>query len=212
MVTSLRNNTKTMETKTFKIVKNMLFPIRSVIEIGSEGIANKGKFVAWENIKEFSCSITSVNRAMNYIIAYDDNYGKGYTLNFIVTIVGSKKKKAMFYEIFAMFHEGVITHHILPKSKQWFDKIEAGEEITLAGSNLSKKGIEVEIGMMRKEKVFIPYENIKIEHPNGIGGFRVVSSKNKKHFQHFLYPGTETRYLLAVLERMFPEQAQVYMG
>ena len=127
------------------------------------------------------------------------------------SIAGSKKKKATFSEIYHMFHEGVTTHHILPKSKQWADDIRNGKDITLAGATINKEGITVPKVMRKKQTVFIPWNEIEIEHRNGSGGFDVQRATNIKERGFFQYAGGESRYLLATLEQLFPEQAEVYV-
>lgn len=199
-----------MEKKTFRIVKNILWPFKSTIEIGPDGISNNGKMIKWEDMTAFSCSITSINKAMNYIIACDQKEGKGIYLNFIVAITGSKKKKRKFAEIYDMAHEGFTKHLIMPKSQNMFDEIQAGKEITVAGAMVSKNSVVVTKGMMKKEKITIPLNEIELQHPSGTGGFRIASTQNKKDYQHFDYGGGESRYLLALLEKMLPEQAQLY--
>lgn len=200
-----------MEKKTFKIIKNLLFPVKSTIEIGPEGILNKKKFVRWEDIDKFSYAINSINGAMNYIVGYTEKDGKGHAINFIVTLTGSKKKKAMFAEIYQMLHEGFTKHHIKPLSEKYFGEIQAGKEVNLAGTTLSKKGIQGKKGMLKKQDLFIPAEDIKLVHRDGSGGFDVASIQNPKEALFFTYQGGhDSRILLAILEKMKPEFAMLY--
>ena len=199
-----------MEKKTFKIIKNMLFPVKTTIEMGPEGITYKGKFVAWNDIVDFSYSITSINRALNYQISYSDKNGKNYILHFMHSIAGSKKKKEIFAEIYGMFHEGVTNALILPNAKKWADDIRKGLEVTLAGAIITNKGITVPKPMRKKQTFFIPWDQIEIEHRDGSGGFDVKSNTMPKERGFFQYSIVGSRYLLATLEQLFPEQAKVY--
>lgn len=195
-----------MEKKIFKIIKNILIPIKTTIEIGPEGISYKGKFTKWENIVGFSCRLEIINGAKNYTIAYDDSSGKGYIINFIVSLMGSKKKKQMFAEIYEMALIGFEEHLVKPKVVGLLNEIELGKELELEKAQLSREGISITKGMMKKEKIFIPIEDVMLNYPEGTGGFRVISKKNSKDFQHFPYGGADSRYLLAILQNLVKEQ------
>lgn len=199
-----------MEKKTFRFVKNILFPFKSTVEIGPDGVTNKGKFTAWKDITACTYSITSVNGAMNYIIFYTDNHGKRHQLNYIVALTGSKSKKEMCAEIYQMFHEGFTTHLILPTVYKALHQLEQGMEVQLAGTTVTKKGITVPKGFIIKGPVFIPMEHILIEHRKGAGGFDVLSSANRKDHGFFPFESPEARELLALLEHLHPEQAMIY--
>lgn len=199
-----------MEKKTFRFIKNILLPIKSTIEVGPEGVLNKGKFVAWKDMKSCNYSITSINGAMNYIIHYTDQHDKFHQLNFIVAITGSKSKKAMFSEIYSMFHEGFSEHIILPRSEATTQAISRGQEVVLAGATISKKGVHVPRALKKKDQVFIPLEEIQIEHRDGSGGYDVQSASNPKDRGFFQYAQPESRELLATLEKLCPAQSRVY--
>ena len=178
-----------METKQFRFVKNMLWPVKTTIEVGPEGI-------------------TSINRAMNYVIAYDDKDGKGYTLNYIVSLFGSKKKKAMMAELYGMLHEGFTTHHIEPKARELVAKIRAGETVTLQGCEVSQQGVTIEKGLVKKERIAIPAADVELRSRPGSGGFDISSAKEPKSAMYIAFQGgVESRFLLAVLNQLYPDKA-----
>lgn len=147
---------------------------------------------------------------MNYIIHYTDKSGKTHRLNYIVTVIGSKKKKQMFMEIYQMFHEGLSKHVILPKAGKLAEDVKKGLEVELANATLNNQGITVAKPLKKKQSVFIPYNEIKLTHRDGSGGFDVQSSVNDKERGYFQFELPESRILLATLEKLFPEQAEVY--
>jgi hypothetical protein len=197
-----------METKQFRFVKNMLWPVKTTIEVGPEGITNKNKMVRWQDIGVFSYGITSINRAMNYVIVYEEKQGKTHQLNYIVSLLGSKKRKAMMAELYAMLHEGFTAHLVEPKAQELVAQIRDGETVTLQGCEVSKQGVTIQKGMMKKEQVLIQARDVELSSRAGSGGFDIGSSRDSKcrmyiAFQH----GTDSRYLLAVLNQLYPSQA-----
>ncbi len=199
-----------MEKKTFRFVKNFLFPFKSTLEIGPEGVTDKGKFVAWKDMSSCAYSITSINGAMNYIIHYTDKDGKLHQLNYIVGLAGSKAKKAMFAEIYQLFHQGFSEHIILPKVEAALHELSRGREVRFAGATIASNGVTVPRVMKKKDKIFIPKEEIQIIHRDGSGGFDVQSASNPKDRGFFQYATQEARELLATLEQLHPEQAVIY--
>ena len=197
-----------METREFRFIKHMLWPVKTTVAVGPEGITNKGILVRWEDIAGFSYGIHSVNRAMNYIIAYEDRNGKGHSLNYLVTVAGRKKRKQMFAELYAMLHEGFTTYCVEPRAKEVLARIQAGETVPLQGCEVSQAGVLIQQGMIRKESVFIPADRVQLSSRPGVGGFHVSSLEDKKHSMLISFQGgTESRLLLAVLNQLYPGQA-----
>jgi hypothetical protein len=155
-------------------------------------------------------SITSINKAMNYIIHYTDKSGKNYQLNYIVSIAGSKKKKAMFAEIYQMFHEGFSEHLIIPKAEESIRLLDRGTELNLAKAVINHEQITVPKVMKRKQTVSIPRDKVQIVHRDGSGGFDIQNVDNTKERGFFQYAMPEVRELLATLEKLYPENAEVY--
>src|SRR3990167_8638679 len=83
-----------MDTKQFRFIKHMLWPFPTTIEVGPGGITNKGKCVPWQDIKGFTYTVNEINGAPNYIIAYEDKSGGGHTINYMITLLGSRKKRS----------------------------------------------------------------------------------------------------------------------
>lgn len=197
-----------METKQFRFVKNMLWPVKTTIEVGPGGIKHKNDLVPWQEIDAFSYGITSINRAMNYVVVYQDKQGKGHSLNYVVSLFGSKKKKSMMAELYGMLHEGFTTHHVAPKAQELVAKIRAGETIPLQGCQVSQQGVEIQKGLVKKEKIFIPAEDVQLGSRDGSGGFDIFSAKDRKSSMFIQFQGgAESRYLLAVLNQLYPSQA-----
>lgn len=197
-----------MEKKEFRFIKNILWPFPTTISVGPEGIAEKGKLVRWEDIKDFNYGVTEINGAMNYQIAYDEKNGKGHILNFIVSLLGSKKKKAMMRELYVMVHEGFTKHHVEPKAEEYLARIEAGETVTLAGCEVSKQGLKIQKGILKKEYFDVAAEDVRIVSRGGSGGFDISSVKDDKNAMYVPFQGgSESRYLLAVLNRLYPDRA-----
>ena len=92
-----------------------------------------------------------------------------------------------------------------------YDDIQAGKEIEYKGATLSNKGIKGKKAM-KKEEIFIAAEDIQLMHRDGSGGFDVASKQNPNKDRLFIqYQGNpDARFLLATLEKMYPEQAYVY--
>jgi len=194
-----------METKEFRFIKNMLWPFKTTIVVGPEGITNKNKLVRWQDITTFSYGIQVINRALNYVIAYDDKDGKGHILNYMHSIVGSKKKKAMMAELYEMIHEGFTAHHIAPKVKELADKVRAGETVTVGGCDISQQGVSV---TRKKEKVLIQARDVQLESRKNSGGFDIVSAQNKKLGTYVPFRGVaDSRHLLALLNELYPDRA-----
>lgn len=201
-----------MEKKTYSVVKNILLPIKSTIEIGPEGILNKKKFTKWEEIDTFSYSLKIVNGGRLYSITYNTKDNKRNQLHFTVSLTGSKKKKQLFEDIYNHFHIGFTDKVIYPKSEEIVKKIESGETVEIAKAKLSKNQITIRPGIMKKKSADINLTDLRISHVDGSGGFNVSSKTDDKSNALFLYEIPETRVLLATLERLVPSQAQIYFN
>ncbi len=202
-----------MEKKEYKILKNILMPVKSVIEIGPEGIVNKGKKTNWEDITSFTNSLQIINKAHSYNITYTNKQNKTNRINFIVPITGKKKKKELFKEIYNHFQTGFAEKIVYPQSKELADSVINGETIEVAKAKLSKDNIVVRPGLMKKKELTIAFDDIRILHVDGTGGFHVGSKNSEQKGQElFMYDKPDTRLLLAVLERLKPDQAQVYFN
>lgn len=181
----------------------MLWPFKTNLEISDLGIDNHGKKVKWEDITEFSYGIQIINGANNYVITYKDKNGKKSTLNYIVSLVGSKKKKEMFAEIYALLERGFTTKLLNPMVANLKAKVDAGETVNLCKCEVNNSGITIQKGMLKKEAVHIPWEEVELSSPEGSGNLVITSSANKKDTMAipFLH-NTEIRPLDLLIKQM----------
>lgn len=191
-----------MELKTYRIVKNMLLPLKTNIIIDDAFFQVGKKKIEWQNIKACSCYIQSVNRGMNYIIALDGVNKESVYLNIVHNIAASKSKKETFAEIYNLALEQIEIHHILPKANEYIKELERGNEVTIEKVRVSISQVEINVGLIKKEKVTLPMEDIELQFIDGSGGFGIGSKTNKKQFQHIIMAGSESRYLLQVMRHL----------
>lgn len=191
-----------MEQKTYRIVKNMLLPFKTTIIIDEDFLQVGKKKVNWKDVKACSCHVQSINGAMNYIVALDGVNGEKVQLNIVHNIAASKKKKDMFAEIYNTTVSQLEKHHIIPKAQDILKDIEKGNEVTLAKAVFSNKGVEILKGMMKKEKIFLPMEEVDIQFLDGSGGFDICSKNNRKTHQFIQLANPDSRYILEVMSKL----------
>lgn len=199
-----------METKTYKIVKNYLWPFPSTIEIGSDGILSKGKLISWNSIEGFSHHIIRENSGTIYSTVLVDHNKKYHNLAILAGDNATDEKKQLFAEIYSTIAKGLTEFVLVPKVKSNLKLLKSGRELILEKAVVTNKGIQVRKGMLKKETVFIPLDEIRIEHTEGAGGFKVFSSVKYKDAEFFSYEGGETRFLLATLEAQNEKLAEIY--
>jgi len=188
-----------MEQKNFRIVKNILLPIKTNITIDEDFIQIGKKKINWRDVKACSAHIMSVNRATNYIVAMDGINGEKVQLNIVHALTAKKKKKEDFADIYNSTIAQLEKYHILPKAAEIMKDIERGNEVTLAKAVFSNKGVEVLKGLVKKEKVFIPMEDINLEFVDGSGGFNLISKSNSKDRQFIQMANPDSRYILEIM-------------
>ena len=193
-----------METREFRFVKNMLWPVKTSVVVGPDGITRKDVTTRWPEITDFRYTVTSINRAMNYQIAWQDGNGKGHSLNYIVTVVGSRRKKQLCRDLYAMLREGFNNHHIAPQAKELDARIEGGESVPLGPVTVESDSLVVDQGRRGTQTIANADVRLTARHS---GGFHVGSADDEKRTTYVPLASAESRYLLAVLETRFPDQA-----
>jgi len=188
-----------METKEFKFIKNILWPVKSIVRIGDDGIFNKGHLVSWNSITDFSCHIMSINGSMNYTVRYKDAIGSNHVLAYGVAMTGKKKKKQMFAELYDMILEGFYQYKIKPDTEENLEKIKAGETVELDKTKVSAKGVTIMKGLIKKEPCFIAMEDLELSYPAGSGGMRIASKVNKKDAVLISFETQKARHIDALL-------------
>ncbi len=191
-----------LETKTYKFVRNPLWPVKSTIEVSDAGISSKGNLVKWEDITEFSYLINVINGAPNYIYNYRDANGKKTIISMVALVTAKKAKKQMFEEIYHTIDQGFKEKVIAPRAKEIAAKISNGESVTLGKCILSIKGIEIRKGLVKKEPVLIPWEDVVVSPPQQ-GAYFISSAKDKKDSMSISYETSkDSRLLEGVLKLM----------
>ncbi len=175
-----------LETKSFKFVRNPLWPVKAVLEISDQGINNKGKLVKWEDITEFMYSVKLVNGSPSYMYNYRDKAGKKNIISMVVLATGKKSKKQMFEEIYWAMDQGFKEKVVAPRAKEMAEKIGMGESFEVGKCKLSIKGIEIRKGLIKKEPAFIPWEDVVLNPPNQ-GAYAISSAQNKKTAMYINY-------------------------
>lgn len=194
-----------IETKQFKFVRNLLWPFPSTIEISENGITNKKKPVRWEDVAEVSYGINVINGAMNYVLIYRDTGGKRFPISFVVPITGSKKKKALFAEIYAALATAFHAKVVVPRAQAELEKIQSGQTVELAKCKVSKSGIEIRKGMVKKTPVFVEWNDVTLAHIEGQGGVQIASLKERKDTMLVKYLNNpESRILEHVMGQLIP--------
>ena len=193
-----------LETKSFKFVRNPIWPVKAVLEISDTGINNKGKVVKWEDIAEFSYSVKLVNGSPSYMYQYKDKNGKRNTISMVVLATGKKSKKQMFEEIYWAMDRGFKEKVVGPRAKEMAEKIGMGESFTVGKCQLSIKGIEIRKGLIKKEPAFIPWEDVVL-NPPAEGAYSISSAQNKKTAMYISY---ETHKEARMLEGIVGVMAQ----
>lgn len=191
-----------LETKTFKFVRNPLWPKKSILEISDSGINNKGKLVKWEDITEFAYHLKLINGSPNYTYTYKDQNGKRTMINMVALATAKKAKKALFEEIYWAFDAGFKEKVIAPRAQDVAAQISNGESVTIGKCILSMKGIEIRKGIIKKEPVLIAWDDVVLTPPNQ-GVFGISSAQNKKDYMGISYElNKEARMLEGVLQVM----------
>lgn len=177
----------------------MLLPFKTTIIIDEDFLQVGKKKINWKDVKACSCHIQSINGAMNYIVALDGVNGEKVQLNIVHNLAASKKKKEMFADIYNTTLSQLEKHHIIPRSQEILKEIERGDEVTLAKTVFSNKGVEILKGMMKKEKIFLPMEEVDIQFLDGSGEFDICSKNNRKTHQFIQLANPDSRYILEVM-------------
>ncbi len=191
-----------MENKTYSIIKNILWPFKTTIEIGPEVISMSGKTIKWKEIESFISHIVSVNNGMNYIIAINDNNKTSININMVHNMLAAKAKKEKFAEIYENILEKITKQHILPKTEYMMNEIANGRELKIGGVLVSNRKVQISKGLIKKEKLILPLNMTKIVFIDGSGGFRIASTSNDKDFQHISLADPESRYLLHLMTKL----------
>ena len=194
-----------MEQKNYKIVKNILWPVKTPITLDEDFIQMGKKKINWKDVKACSAHIMSVNKATNYIVSMDGVNGEKLSLNIVHALTAKKSKKETFADIYYTTIAQLEKYHIHPRATEILKDMERGNEVTLAKAVFSQKGVEILKGMMKKEKVFIPMEDIDVQFIDGSGGFNLCSKANPKNRQFIQMASPDSRYILAIMAN-FVEQ------
>lgn len=168
-----------LETKTFKFVRNPLWPKKATLEISDTGITNKGKLTKWEDLAEVSYNVKLINGSPNYMYNYKDKNGKKTMINMVALATAKKAKKAMFEEIYIHLDRGFKEKFFVPKAKEMAEKISNGENVAVGKCQLSIKGIEIRKGLIKKEPAFISWDDVLVTPPQQ-GAYSIYSAQNKK--------------------------------
>lgn len=127
--------------------------------------------------------------------------GKGgkLQLNIVHALTAKKKKKEEFADIYYTTVSQLEKYHIHPRAAEILSELERGNKVTLAKAVFTKHGVEVLKGMVKKEKVFIPMEDVDVQFVDGSGGFQILSKSNPKKRQFIEMAKPDSRYILAVM-------------
>ncbi len=191
-----------MEQKTYSIIKNFLFPVKTKVVLDEDFIQMGKKKMNWKDVKSCSCHIMSVNKATNYIVTMEDVNRKKLQINIVHSLTAKKEKKEIFADIYDTTVEQLQKYHVQPRAQEALNNIQKGNEVTLAKAVISNKGVEILKGMVKKEKVFIPMEDAEIQFIDGSGGFNISSIENPKNRQFIQMSNPDARCILAVLGQL----------
>lgn len=187
-----------METREFKFIKNILWPVPSTIIVSDEGIQNNKKFVKWEDIASANYHISVINGANNYIFNISDKDGKQHNLNFMVALTGKASKKKKMADLYDLLHNEIQERFTLPRANEILGKVSAGETVEIAKVSVAPEGVTIKKGMMKKEDLFLPWSNVRLAYVEG--GLRIESGENEKDFMFVQAGYPDARALYAVLE------------
>jgi hypothetical protein len=191
-----------MKTKKYSIIKSILWPFKTTIEIGADLITMNGKTIKWKEIESFCCHIISVNNGMNYIISIIDKQKKSIKINMVHNMLAAKAKKEKFAEIYESILANITKQHILPKTENMLHELLKGKELKISGVLMTADKVEISKGIIKKEKLNLPVNMIKLVFHEGTGGFRISSKSNEKDSQHIPLADPESRYLLLLLTKL----------
>ena len=189
-----------METKEFKIVRNILWPVKSSVIIGDDGINNNGKLVRWDEIDRFSLCHNRINSADQYLVEYWKKGGKRDYMSVVVGLLAKKKKKQMGAELYLMLQHGFEEKLIKPKLEKLIAEHNAGYIFEVAGCKISPEDFRFVKGLIQKEGVILPWIDVRITYPDGVGGIQIYSEKNSSDRIIVQTNNVESRYLFAFLE------------
>ena len=123
-------------------------------------------------------------------------------------LTAKKDKKETFADIYYTTVAQLEKYHIHPRATEILNEMDRGGEVTLAKAVFTKQGVEVLKGLVKKEKVFIPMDDIDVQFVDGSGGFNLISKSNSKNRQFIEMAKPDSRYILAVMANFVkaPEQ------
>ncbi|MEM7036373.1 MAG: hypothetical protein AAF570_05275 [Bacteroidota bacterium] len=192
-----------LETRNYRFVRNILWPFKSSVEISDAGINNKGKMTRWEDISEFNHHIQVINGSPSYQINYRNAEGKNTMINFVVPITAKKAKKQLCKELYAHLAQGFHEKVTEPQSDQVLADIDAGKEITIAKCKMTKDGIEIRKGKIKKTSVYVAWNDLQIDNKvdRGLGiGCLSASNPSNKMIYHY-HEVKNGRILARVIEK-----------
>ena len=184
-----------IETQKFKIVRNPMIPFKSVIEISDTGILNKKNMVNWSDIQTYSYGILVSGGGTNFIVKYKSKAGKK-TRIVLTTLKGPGNKKYDTLEnIYTAFDHGFREKVSSPRSREIIAHLKSGGEMDLLKCKLSKEGVVIRKGLIKKEDHFIKWSDVKLGYEFG-GKFSIDSVDDKKASMYFSYLESDNCRLL----------------
>ncbi len=190
-----------LETKEFKIVRNILWPVKSTIVISDAGINNNGKIVNWDEIDRFTlCHNRINNSADQYLVEYWKKDGKRSYMSVVVGILAKRKKKDAGRGIFLALQQGFDEKLIKPRLEKLIAEHTSGNVFELAGCKISPEDLRFVKGLISKEGVILPWIDVRLTYPDGVGGIQIYSEKKSSDKIIVQTSHQEYRYLAAFLE------------